>query len=62
MVVRRMFMRYVMRRWMLWHTGHGAYFRPRAQGYTSDVRQAGWYSEKETAAWESHNPMIVRRG
>lgn len=61
MTIKRMFMHYVLRRWMIWHTGHGAYFRPNARGYTHDAHKAGWFTEKETKQWEYHSYSLVRR-
>ena len=58
---KRMFMRYVLRRWMIWHTGRDSYFRPNACGYTKDVGRAGWFTEAETKKWEKHNCFLVRR-
>lgn len=59
--VKRMFMHHYLRKWMIFHTGHNAYFRKHASGYTKRIASAGWYTETETAAWESHSRELVRR-
>jgi hypothetical protein len=57
----RMYNHYILRRWVIFHIQRRQYFRLNAQGYTSDIRQAGWYSEKEALAWEEHSPFLVKR-
>jgi hypothetical protein len=42
------------RQFHIYSLQRGAYWRPNAQGYTSDVKQAGRFSGREAAAWMEH--------
>lgn len=45
---------------VVWHEGHGAYHRAGACGYTSDLTDAGRFTESEVAGWRGRADQKVK--